>query len=205
MRRGIACLVSLIAILAAVAVLSMLFFCAVSMAGYSILAESTPSPTVEIPFTIGVSPHLIVDAPALLRKRLSTVEEILGQPTKIWYPGEPDSPLGASEPGQWRVYLVNGYHVDIYFREDGRAHDIRLGVSYGALPDEGYDLRAASAFDLLSRMGMGPELLDRMPDHEFYTESGDLLAWRWDNLHGYDVVLMVTSPTGHISTVQISR
>jgi len=150
--------------------------------------------------------NLIVDAPVLLRKRISTVEETLGEPTKIWYPGEAGSPLTASESGQWRVYLVNTYFVDVYFGEDDRAHEIRLGVSYEALPDEGYDLEAASAFELLSRMGMGPEMLDRMPDHEFYdTESGDLLAWRWDNLHGYDVALVVTSPTGHISAVEISR
>jgi hypothetical protein len=156
-----------------------------------------------VPANIDLPSDLIVDAPLLLRKRISTVEEILGQPIEIWYPGEPGSPLTASDTGQWRVYKVNLYLIDVRFGADGRAHEIDLGISYEGLEREGYDLEVRSASELLARMGMG--LSDRMPDDRSYTTSGKPWLWQWHNLDGYGVLLLANEPTGHIWQAKISR
>jgi hypothetical protein len=183
----------------------------VSMGGSSTTTEQThplatlrPDLDTQLP-NIDEPSNLIVDAPTVLREPISSVEEILGQPVEIWYPGEAGSPLAASETGQWRVYKANLCLIDVRFGADGRAHEIDLGVSYEGLDREGYDLEVRSASELLARMGMSTDLSDRRPDDELYTESGDPWAWRWDNLEGYEVLLLANEPTGHIWQVKISR
>ena len=160
---------------------------------------------LDIELPIDEASSLIIDGPSILRKRISAVEDLLGQPTKIWYPGEAGSPLTASESGQWRVYQVGRYLIDVRFGADNRSHELYLGVSELDLERECYPLQLPNALQLLARMGIPTDLLNRTPDQQFYTDSGIPWAWQWDDLGGYDIFLLANPETGHVWQVKISR
>ncbi|HUW14674.1 MAG TPA: hypothetical protein VM537_33445 [Anaerolineae bacterium] len=142
-------------------------------------ATAGPRPTPEA---------LIVDVPGILGESAQDVRLTLGEPVELWRAGEPDSPLPASEGGEWHVYQAGSYLVDAVFDPAGRMRKFILGASYEHLQEEGYRLDA-SALRLLDRLGMTPYLSHTEPDREVGGPD-TAQAWHWYDSNGYTIIIL---------------
>ena len=147
-------------------------------------AQRTPTP---IPRPEPTPQELIVDVPGILGKSAEDVRQTLGEPVEAWRAGEPDSPLPASEGGEWHVYQAGRYLLDAVFDPAGRMRRFILGASYEHLQEEGYRLDG-SALRLLDRLGMTAYLSHPEPDREV-GGPGTVQAWHWYDSNGYTIIM----------------
>lgn len=147
----------------------------------------TQTPTVpplstQIPTSAATSHHagLIFDAPGLLDRHVTEVEQVLGASTKItsFEVGEDSTILGR---GEWREYQLDKYRCLLTFNEEGILKKFFLTQG---LADENYSV---SDWALL---------LPRFNLEAAYPDKQTVDGVSWDNLNGYEVFSFTSNAQG---------
>lgn len=156
------------------------------------------SPAPSTPSAEPMPEDLIVDVPSILEKSAEEVQHVLGGPVEAF-------PAGELAAGEWHVFQVGPYLIDVIFDRTGVAKELSLGASYEGLQEEGYRLDS-SVLRLLDRLGMTAHLSQPEPDKEIVSARGVPMAWHWYDSNGYLIIVFAEwSSPYRVWQVQIRR